>query len=82
MESLYTHKFNNFIEEDFAHLPRDYEDKDFDALVATANFKPSASVQQDKVMRRNSSPQKDGPGEAKKPRMSQIVKPLKIVAAS
>jgi len=82
VESLYTHKFNNFIEEDFARLPLDYEDQDFDALVATANFKPSASVQQDKVMRRHSSPQKDGPGEAKKPRMSQIVKPLKIVAAS
>ncbi len=64
------------------HLPRDYDDQDFDALVATANFKPSPAVQQDKLVRRYPSPGKDGPGEATKPRMSQAVKPLKIVGSS
>ena len=50
--------------------------------MATANFKPSAPVQQDKLVKQHPSPQKDGPGEATKPRMSQNFKPLKIVGAS
>ena len=82
MESLYAHKLNNFIGDDFAHLLRDYEDQDFDALVATANFKPSPAVQQDKLVRRQKSPQKDGPGEATKSRISQNGKPIKIVGSS
>lgn len=82
VESLYTHKLNNYIEDDFAHLQRDYEDHNFDALVATANFKPSSSVQHDNLVKRHSSPQKIGPGESSKPRILQNVKPFKIVEGS